>query len=103
LCWFSSCSILLVRKPGRCSTSLIPGGDLQTFSQLPNPERPGFTPDRVTWGSLGGDQFPLLPPKGRPIIWTMVLTSLTSGAPLPLMVPAPHWVPLCSRALTPVH
>jgi hypothetical protein len=68
LCCSPSWSVLLVRKPIRCSTSLIPKGVLHTFAPLPKPERPGFTPDRVTWGSLGGDQIPLLTPKGRTII-----------------------------------
>jgi hypothetical protein len=30
---------------------------------LPKPERPSFFSVRVTWGSLGGDHSPLLPPK----------------------------------------
>jgi hypothetical protein len=75
--WF----ILLVRKPGRCSTSLIPRGVSHTFTLLPKPERHHFTPYGITWESLGGDQAPLLPPKGRSIIWTWVLTSLMGGAP----------------------
>jgi hypothetical protein len=68
LCCYPSWSTLLVRKRSRCSTSLIPGGVSHTFTLLPKPERPGFTPDRISWGSLGGDQAPLLPPKGRPVI-----------------------------------
>jgi hypothetical protein len=34
-------------------------------------------------------------------IRTWVLTSLTSGAPLPLLVPTPHQVPLCIWGLHP--
>jgi hypothetical protein len=60
-CCFSSWSILLVRKPCRCSTSLIHRGVSPTFAPLSKPESLGFTPDRITWGSLGGDQSPLLP------------------------------------------
>jgi hypothetical protein len=95
LCYFSSWSILLVKTPGRCLTSLIPRGVLYAFAPLPKPERLCFTPDRVTWGSLGGDQSPLLPPKGRLIIWTWVLISLTSCTPLPSLVPVLHQVPMC--------
>jgi hypothetical protein len=47
--WF----ILLVRKPSRCSTSLIPKGVSHTLTQLPKSERHGFTPDRVTMLSAG--------------------------------------------------
>jgi hypothetical protein len=32
---------------------------------------------------------------GQVWIWSWVLTSLMSCAPLPLLVPVPHWVPLC--------
>jgi hypothetical protein len=42
---------------------------------------------------LGGDQSPLCF-LGQAWIWSRVLTSLMSGAPLPLLVPALHWVPL---------
>jgi hypothetical protein len=42
----------------KSSTSLIPGGVSHTFTPFPKLERPSFTPDRVTWGSLGGDQYP---------------------------------------------
>jgi hypothetical protein len=34
---------------------------------------------------------------GQAWIWIQVLTSLMSGAPLPLLAPAPHCVPLCIR------
>jgi hypothetical protein len=97
LCCSPSWSVLLVRKPIRCSTSLIPKGVLHTFAPLPKPERPGFTPDRVTWGSLGGDQIPLLTPKGRTIIWIGVLTSLTHGALN--WLPSLFRVPLCNQDL----
>jgi hypothetical protein len=40
----------------------------RNFALLPKLERPDFIPDRVTRGSLKGDQSPLLPPKGRPIV-----------------------------------
>jgi hypothetical protein len=53
LCCSPSWSILLVRKPSRYSTSLIPRGVSHTFAQLPKPERHGFTPDRVTRVSAG--------------------------------------------------
>jgi hypothetical protein len=91
--------VYLTGKPSRYSTFLIPGGVSHTFDLFPKPEIPGFTPDRVIQGSLGGDQSPLLTPKGRSIIRTQVLTSLTSGAPLPSLVPAPHWVLLCMGGL----
>jgi hypothetical protein len=58
LCFCPSWSIFLVKKPSRCSTSLISGGVSHTFAPLPKPERPSFTPDRVIRGSLGGGQFP---------------------------------------------
>jgi hypothetical protein len=38
---------------------------------------------------------------GQVWIWTWVLTSLMNGAPLPLMVPVPHWFCCGSKALTP--
>jgi hypothetical protein len=101
LCCFSSWSILLMRKPSRCSTSLIPRGVSHTFAPFPKPERPSFTPDRVTRGSLGGDQAPLLPLKGRFIIQTRILTSLMNGDPLPSLVPMPHQVPSCIQGLHP--
>jgi hypothetical protein len=63
LCCSPSWSILLVRKPCRCPTSLIPRDVSHTFAPLPKPERLSFTPDRVTQGSLGDDQAPLLPLK----------------------------------------
>jgi hypothetical protein len=104
LCCFSSWSILLVRKPGRCSTSLISRGVSHTFTLLPKPERLGFTPDYPRLrGGLGGAQSPLLPPKGRPIIRTGVLTCLASSAPLCLLVPAPRQVSGASEAFTPTH
>jgi hypothetical protein len=37
---------------------------------------------KVTRATPGGDQAPLLPLRGRPNIWTWVLTSLMGGAPL---------------------
>jgi hypothetical protein len=80
-CCSPSWSILLVRKPGRCLTSLTPGGVSHTFAPLPKPERHTFTLDRVTRGSLGGDHSPLLPPTGRIIIQNCVLTSVVGGAP----------------------
>jgi hypothetical protein len=86
-----------VRKPSRCSTSLIPRGVSHTFAPFPKPERPSFTPDRVTRGSLGGDQAPLLPPKGMPIVWIQVLTSLMDGAPN--WFPSLLQVPLCNQDL----
>jgi hypothetical protein len=49
--------------PEKAQTPLIPGGVSHTFTLLPEPERHGFTPNRVIRGSLGGDQSPLLPPK----------------------------------------
>jgi hypothetical protein len=94
LCCSPSWSILLVRKPNRCSTSLIPGGVSHTFTCSLN-LRDTVSPQIVLLGCLlGGDQSPLLPSKGRPIIWNWVLTSLLCGAP--------YWflsllqVPLCS-------
>jgi hypothetical protein len=53
LCCSFSWSICLVRKPGKCSTFLIPGSISHTFTPLWKPERPGFTPDRVTQGVSG--------------------------------------------------
>jgi hypothetical protein len=83
------------------STSLIPGGISHTFALLPKPERPGFTPDSVTRGSLRGDQSPLLLPKGRPIIWTQVLTSPMGGTPLLSLILVPHQVSLCIQGTHP--
>jgi hypothetical protein len=64
--------------------------------------RHGFTPKMVVtrmshWEVI---KFPfcLL---GQAWIWTWVLTSLMSGAPLPLLVPVPHWVLLCIRGPQP--
>jgi hypothetical protein len=91
-----------VRKSGRCSTLPIPRGVSHIFVWLPKPERPSFTLDRVTQSSLGGDRSPLLPSKGRPIIWIQVLTSPTGGALLPSLVPAPHQFNCASKAFTPL-
>jgi hypothetical protein len=41
---------------------------LYTSAMLPERERHGFILDRTTQVSLGGDQAPLLPFKGRPIV-----------------------------------
>jgi hypothetical protein len=49
LCCSPLLSILLVRKPSRCSTFLIP----EKLALLPKPERHSFTPDRVTRMSDG--------------------------------------------------
>jgi hypothetical protein len=68
LSFYLCCSPILVyledEKTWWCSTFLI---SFFTFAPLCKPDRPGFIPDRVTRESLGGDQFPLLSPKGRPI------------------------------------
>jgi hypothetical protein len=53
----------------------------------------------VTRVTLGVDQAPHLPPKGRPIIRTRVITNLMSSAPK--LVPEPFQVPLCDRNLPP--
>jgi hypothetical protein len=79
------------------------GGVLHTFALLPKPNRSSFTPGRVIWGSLGGDQSPLLPLKTRPIIQTQVLISLTGGAPLLSLVPAPHGFHCSSEGFTLTH
>jgi hypothetical protein len=82
LCCSPSWSILLVRKLGRCSTSLIPRGVSHSFTPLRNP-RDTVSPQIGLLGCLlGSDQSPLLPPKGRPIIQTQVLTSLMGGLPI---------------------
>jgi hypothetical protein len=73
-------------RTGRCFTSLIPRGVSHTFTLLPKPERHIFTPGKVTQGSLGGDQAPLLLPKGRPIIRTRIYQSDGQGSQL---VPEP--------------
>jgi hypothetical protein len=75
-------SILLVRKPDRRSTSLIPWGVSHTFVLLPKPERHSFIPDRVTRVSAGRWSASLLPLKGRPVIQTFVLNSLMVGLPI---------------------
>jgi hypothetical protein len=54
LCCSPYWSILLVRKPGRRSTSLIPGGVPHTFALLPKLERPGSPQIGLQGGSLGG-------------------------------------------------
>lgn len=51
------------------------------------------TPVKIPGLTLGDDQAPLLPLRGRPPNWTRVLTSLTGGAP--------HWVELCSQCPCP--
>jgi hypothetical protein len=66
-----------------------------TSIPLPEPERHGFTP-KMAVTSMSHWEVIKLPfcPLGQASIWTWVLTSLRSSAHLPLMVPAPHWVPL---------
>jgi hypothetical protein len=62
---------------------------------LPEPERHDFTSKKRTslshWEVIS---FPLCR-LGQAWIWIQVLTSLMSATPLPLLVPVPHWVPLC--------
>jgi hypothetical protein len=75
LCCSPSWSILLVRKHGRFSTSLIPRGVSYTFACSLN-LRHKVSPQKGLRGCLlGGDQVPHLLAKGWPI-WTQVLTSL---------------------------
>jgi hypothetical protein len=69
---------------------------------LLEPERQGFTPKmavtKMSHWEVIRLPFCLL---DQAWIWTRVLTSLMSDAPLPSLVPAVHWAPLCIRGPRP--
>jgi hypothetical protein len=97
MCCSPTWSVLLVRKPDRCWTSLFSGGVSPTFVLFPKHERHSFTSDRVTSVTAGRWSASLPPPKSRHIIQILVFTSLTGRAPNWFM--SLFWVPLCKQDL----